>query len=192
MQKAIETYIKALQERYATEKAGEHSYRPAMQGLLEKMIPNSQAINEPKQTKFGALDFEVEINDVPVGHIEAKDIDKNLDDKIHREQLARYTESLGNLIFTNYREFRLFINGKCEVTVTIAEISGGRIKPAPDNFADFVDLIKSFAGYDGQTIKSANDLAKRMAYKARMLAKVIAGALAVDADESSTRYQRKK
>ena len=77
--------------------------------------------------------------------------------------------------------------------MTIAEISGGRIKPLHRiTSPDFVDLIKSFAGYDGQTIKSADDLAKRMAHKARMLAKVIASALAADANESSTRHQRRK
>ena len=185
MQDAIKAYIKALQKEFAAGHATEHTYRPALKALLESVIPGPDVLvtNEPKQIECGAPDFVLTRNQIPLGYVEAKDIDKNLDDKIHKEQLTRYTESLGNLIFTNYREFRLFRNHELVATVTIAECLGQRIKPAPDSFADFADLIKSFDDYDGQLITSADDLAKRMAHKARMLAKVIASAL--DASDST-------
>ena len=185
MQDALKSYILALQKKYATEKAGEHSYRPAMQTLLEKMIPKSQAINEPKQTQFGAPDFEVEINGVPVGHIEAKDIEVSLDDEKNLEQVERYAEHLGNLIYTDYLTFRLIRKGKQVSEVHIAEMRAGKIKSLPANFAEFSNLMDTFAEYKGKTIKSADDLAKRMAHKARRLAKVIADALPAEVDEVS-------
>ena len=185
MQDALKSYILALQKKYATEKAGEHSYRPAMQTLLEKMIPKSQAINEPKQTQFGAPDFEVEINGVPVGHIEAKDIEVSLDDEKNLEQVERYAEHLGNLIYTDYLTFRLIRKGKQVSEVRIAEMRAGKIKSLPANFAEFSNLMDTFAEYKGKTIKSADDLAKRMAHKARRLAKVIADALPAEVDEVS-------
>ena len=185
MQDALKSYILALQKKYATEKAGEHSYRPAMQTLLEKMIPKSQAINEPKQTQFGAPDFEVEINGVPVGHIEAKDIEVSLDDEKNLEQVERYTEHLGNLIYTDYLTFRLIRKGKQVSEVRIAEMRAGKIKSLPANFTEFSNLMDTFAEYKGKTIKSADDLAKRMAHKARRLAKVIADALPAETDEVS-------
>ncbi len=177
MQDAIKTYIKALQKTYATDRAGEHSYRPAMKALLEAIILDSLAINEPKPTTFGAPDFAVNIREIPVGYIEAKNIGVNLDDAKHEEQVARYTQALDNLIYTDYLTFRLIREGKQVAEARIAEVQGKKITALPIRYNDFADLIKSFADYDGQLITSADDLAKRMAHKARMLAKVIASAL---------------
>ena len=39
-----------------------------------------------------ASDFVLSHNNVPRGYIEAKDIDKNLDDAVFREQFSRYRE----------------------------------------------------------------------------------------------------
>ena len=181
----IRKYIEELEQHYTTGDATEHTYRPALKGLLESVIPGVLVTNEPRQIDCGAPDFVLTRSNIPLGYIEAKDIDKNLDDKIYKEQLSRYTKSLDNLIFTNYREFRLFKSGQRVNTVNIAEISGHRIKAAPDNFNAFNDVIDTFAGYEGQTITTAADLAERMAGKARMLAKVITQALKQDKGEIS-------
>ena len=188
-QKHIKQYLEQLARHYATGHATEHTYRPALQALLESLIPGVLVTNEPKQIDCGAPDFVLTRNHIPLGYVEAKDIDKNLDDKIHHAQLARYTESLDNLIFTNYREFRLFRNAKRVAAVTIAECRAQRIKPAPQNlesFAALTDLLTAFAGYEGQTITTAADLAARMAVKARMMAAVITEALARDDGEAKT------
>ena len=185
-QKHIKQYLEQLARHYATGHATEHTYRPALQALLESLIPGVLVTNEPKQIDCGAPDFVLTRNHIPLGYVEAKDIDKNLDDKIHKEQLARYTESLDNLLFTNYREFRLFRNAKRVATVTIAECRDRRIKPTPNNFAAFTNILTTFAGYQGQTITTAADLAARMAVKARMMAAVITEALARDDGEAKT------
>ena len=188
-QKHIKQYLEQLARHYAAGHATEHTYRPALQSLLESVIPGVLVTNEPKQIDCGAPDFVLTRNHIPLGYVEAKDIDKNLDDKIHRAQLARYTESLDNLIFTNYREFRLFRNAKRVAAVTIAECRAQRIKPAAPNlesFAALTDLLTAFAGYEGQTITTAADLAARMAVKARMMAAVITEALARDDGEAKT------
>ena len=185
-QKHIKQYLKQLARHYAAGHATEHTYRPALQALLESVIPGVLVTNEPKQIDCGAPDFVLTRNNIPLGYVEAKDIDKNLDDKIHRAQLARYTESLDNLLFTNYREFRLIRNAKRVATVTIAEHRDRRIKPAPNNFAAFTDILTAFAGYQGQTITTAADLAARMAVKARMMAEVITQALERDGGQLRT------
>ena len=185
-QKHIKQYLKQLDRHYAAGHATEHTYRPALQALLESEIPDALVTNEPKQIDCGAPDFVLTRNNIPLGYVEAKDIDKNLDDKIHQAQLARYTESLDNLLFTNYREFRLIRNAKRVAAVTIAEHRGQRIKPAPNNFAAFTHILTTFAGYEGQTITTAADLAARMAVKARMMAEVITQALERDGGEGKT------
>ena len=177
----LQTYLKQLDQYHKAGNATEHTYRPALQSLLEAMLPGIKVTNEPKQIECGAPDYVLTRNNIPLGYIEAKDLNKDLDDKAHAEQLKRYTESLGNLIFTNYLEFRFFRDGEVDTTVRIAELSGGRVKPKPDQFDAFTDLLHAFDQYDGTTIASANDLAKRMAAKARLLARVIAKALSRDA-----------
>ncbi|WP_424947880.1 type ISP restriction/modification enzyme [Candidatus Spongiihabitans sp.] len=176
-----QTYLKQLDQHYKAGNATEHTYRAALQSLLETTLPDIAVTNEPKQIECGAPDYVLTRNAIPLGYIEAKDLDKDLNDKAHAAQLRRYTESLGNLIFTNYLEFRLIRDGEAVATVRIAELRGGRVKSKPDQFDAFTDLLANFAGYDGTTIASANDLAHHMAAKARLLARVIEQALHKDA-----------
>ena len=93
-------------------------------------------------------------NAIPLGYVEAKNIGTNLDDEARKKQLRRYTKSLDNLIFTDYLEFRLYRGNEQTTTVRIAELSGNRIKPAPNNFQSLTDLLTAFAGYQGQTIRA--------------------------------------
>ena len=176
-QTAIKSYLKSLSASYAKGNATEHTYRPAFQNFLQAVLPEANVTNEPKQIECGAPDFVLSHNNIPRGYIEAKDIDKNLDDAGFKEQFGRYRESLGNLIFTNYLEFRLVRDGELINTVSIGTIAGGKVKQTPQHFDDLANLLKAFWGYQGQTITSANNLAKYMAAKTRMLAGVIKNAL---------------
>ena len=171
----IKEYITELDKH--RDNATEHTHRPTLQSLLKNLLNDVDVTNEPKQIECGAPDFVLTRNKIPLGYIETKDIGKNLDDLAYKEQLGRYTKSLDNLIFTDYLEFRLFRDGKQVSCARIGEVSGNQIKQKPDNFDAFTNMLKAFAGYQGQTITSANDLAKRMAHKARMLAAVIGKAL---------------
>src|SRR6266852_151802 len=91
--------------------ATEHTYRPALQALVEGLAPGATATNEPKHIKCGAPDFIVEHGKVPLGYIETKDIGEDLDRASKSNQLKRYRESLHNLILTDYLEFRWYLNG---------------------------------------------------------------------------------
>ena len=177
LQATIKSYLKSLSASYAKGNATEHTYRPAFQNFLQAVLPEANVTNEPKQIECGAPDFVLSHNNIPRGYIEAKDIDKNLDDTGFKEQFGRYRESLGNLIFTNYLEFRLVRDGELINTVSIGTIAGGKVKQTPQHFEDLADLLIAFWGYQGQTITSANNLAKYMAAKTRMLAGVIKNVL---------------
>ena len=63
-------------------------------------------INDPAQVKGNAPDFLVKLKEVPVGYLEAKDINVDLDDKAVQEQANRYLAAFDKLILTNYKEFR--------------------------------------------------------------------------------------
>ena len=179
----IAEYLKEVNKRYKTGISREHSYRGDLQTLVESLVTGIIATNEPARISCGAPDYVITKNNIPLGYIEAKDLDDDLDNKNHKEQFDRYRNSLNNLIITNYLEFRFYRDGEKVTTIRIGHIENGKVVANPENFQTFNDLIVNFCAYKGQTIHSASKLAKMMAGKARLLADVIKNALNSD-DES--------
>ena len=106
-----EKYLEGIIKKFKTGKTTEHSFRADLQEFIERTVIGIQVINEPRRQKCGAPDYIIQKKNIPIGYIEAKDIDKSLDIVEKTEQLARYKASLDNLILTNYLEFRFFVNG---------------------------------------------------------------------------------
>lgn len=194
----IEKYIDNINQRYKLGNATEHTFRGDLQQLLESLVPEIRATNEPKRQSCGAPDYILTKKDIPVGFIEAKDIgDKDLDGTKktgNKEQFDRYKASLNNLIFTDYINFHLYREGEFVTKISIAEITDKGIKPLPENFGNFENLIKDFCVHIGQTIKSPKKLAKMMAGKARLLSDVIGNALISDEEnhQNSTLREQKQ
>ncbi|MDD9814720.1 MAG: DNA methyltransferase, partial [Gammaproteobacteria bacterium] len=166
---AIRAYLKEIAAIQSGGEFTEHSFRGALQKLLQAHLPGVDITNEPGRImEGGAPDYVLKRNQIPLGYIEAKNIDKSLDDKTFRDQFNRYLQSLDNLIFTNYLEFRFHRDAETKpvAVIAIAELRNGKIKPLPENFARFENLIADFGAYQGQTITTAADLARRMADKA--------------------------
>jgi len=180
----LSDYVQDVSKRFATGNAREHAYRPSLQNLLEAVIPDILATNDPARIKCGAPDFILTRKKIDVGYIEAKDIGVDLNKTEKDEQLKRYLESLDNLILTDYLEFRFFLQGQKVETIRIAEVDGNSIRPLPENFDRLKTLLIDFAAFQGQTIKSAKKLAAMMAHKARLMRDVFRATL--EADEPST------
>ena len=195
----IDQYIQNINAAYKRGTATEHTYRGYLSKLIETIVPDVIATNEPKRQQCGAPDYILTKKDIPVGFIEAKDIgDKDLSGAKktgNKEQFDRYKNSLNNLIFTDYLDFHLYIDGVFVTKIAIAELkfpssggvpvgrggfSAGEIVPIPENFAAFTNLLKDFCVHISQTIKSSKRLAEMMAGKARLLSDVIEQALTSD------------
>ena len=180
----IENYIDNINQRYLLGNATEHTFRGDLQQLLESLVPDIRATNEPKRQSCGAPDYILTKKDIPVGFIEAKDIgDKDLEGKkksVNKEQFDRYKASLDNLIFTDYIDFHLYNDGEFVTKIAIAELTEKGIVALPQNFERFENLIKDFCVHVGQTIKSSKKLAEMMAGKARLLSDVIEKSLNSD------------
>jgi predicted helicase len=180
----LDQYIDNINKRFKLGNATEHTFRGDLQQLLESSVPDIRATNEPKRQSCGAPDYILTKKEIPVGFIEAKDIgDKDLvgaKKTGNKEQFDRYKASLNNLIFTDYLDFHLYIDGIFITKIAIAEIENGTIVPLRHNFATFTNLIKDFSTHVGQTIKSSKKLAEMMAGKARLLSDVIEKALTSD------------
>lgn len=184
----LEQYIDNINRRYKLGNATEHTFRGDLQQLIESLIPEIRATNEPKRITCGAPDYILTKKDIEIGYIEAKDIgDKDLSGLKktgNKEQFDRYKSALPNLIFTDYLDFHLYIEGVFITKIAIAEIQNGTIVALPNNFATFTNLLKDFCSFVGQTIKSSKKLAEMMAGKARLLSDVIELALTNDENNS--------
>ena len=176
----LNEYIKEISSLYATGLAREHSYRPALEKLLNAMLPGLKAINEPSRIKCGAPDFIIirESDGQPVAFVEAKDIDDgDLDGRRqHREQFDRYKASLDHIVFTDYLDFHLYEYGQPVAHVRIAETAGDRIVAVKEGTDKFAAMIGRLANAELQSITSAGRLATQMAAKARLLAEAIKAA----------------
>lgn len=180
----IEQYLDSINRRYKLGNATEHTFRGDLQQLLETLVPDIRATNEPKRQSCGAPDYILTKKEIPIGFIEAKDIgDKDLEGAKktgNKEQFDRYKASLNNLIFTDYLDFHLYRDGQPVTKIAIAQVSNGSIVPITENFGSFTSLIKDFCVHISQTIKSSKKLAEMMAGKARLLADVIEKSLNSD------------
>ena len=185
----IKTYLLEIHKIYTAGNATEHSYRPALQKLLESINPDLTATNEPKREKCGAPDYVITDKKwIPRGYIEAKDIVKNiLDDKKNQAQIEKYFDGeLGyNFIYTDNIEFRFYRNAVLVETVAIAKLEDGKMSSLPENFEKANLLFKIFLSYQTQTITSSKKLSEIMAWKARMIKRTIYMALVKGKDENS-------
>lgn len=173
-------YIEKLNRRYKAGNATEHTFRGDLQTLIESLVQGVMATNEPTRIACGAPDFIITQRNIPLGYIEAKDIDVDLHSKTLKEQFDRYRNSLDNLIFTDYLDFHFYKNGVFVQSVRIGKTDGNKIIPLTDKFAELTALLIDFCAYRGQSIKSSKTLAEMMAGKARMLANIIENSVLSD------------
>lgn len=95
----IDQYINKINQHYQLGNATEHTYRGDLEALIKELVRGVEITNEPSNiTTCGNPDYVITKNAIPVGYIEAKDIGKDLNSKIHKEQFDRYKNALDNLI----------------------------------------------------------------------------------------------
>ena len=166
----IYTYLKRIEQQHKMGNATEHTFRPALQELLQGFDPGLTATNEPKRVQRNAPDYVITRNTgnglFTVGYVEAKDIvDVSLDKVEHGEQMGRYKRALENLLLTDYLEFRWFVKGeKQPLTARIATIQPNRsLLVNKDEVKKLETLLGSFLGRPFEHIRKPEELARRMA-----------------------------
>ncbi len=128
----IETYLEKLAEIRASGHAtDETSYYPAIEALLAeigkglkpRVAPVLQLKNRGAGLPDGGLFTQDQLrrnakpDDFTVqppnrGAVEVKGLGEELDDTIQSDQIAKYLRAYGQVLLTNYREFRIIIVGK--------------------------------------------------------------------------------
>ncbi|GAB1406432.1 DNA methyltransferase [Thermomonas brevis] len=168
---AIRAYLAAIEAALKAGNATEHTHRPALKVLLEAIGGNDvRATNEPQRIACGAPDYILTRGVVPLGYVEAKDVGKPLDTIERDEQLTRYRESLGNLILTDYLEFRWYLDGELRLTASLPRPDrNGRIRWNADAASGVTQLLGQFIAADLPLRATPKDLATRMAGLAKLI-----------------------
>lgn len=128
-------------------------------------------------------DFIFQRKDVPVGWVEAKDVDKDVIalKGYSKEQRKRYEAAFPNLIYTNGVDFEFIREGVQVHFVSIADFVMG-LQPKPENFDTLERQLRLFAEAKPISIRSAAKLADMMAAKAAIIKDEIGLALGEDPD----------
>ncbi len=170
----FDTYLKKIQGNIKMGDATEHTHRPALQELLEKVEPGLSAINEPRRTAVGAPDYIVRRGSVPLGYVEAKDIGESLSKIGRGEQLKRYRKAFPNLILTDYLEFRYYVDGERRETARLGELDAdGKLRPDKEGQKEAERLLRAFVNAEAPVVGEPRDLAARMAALSREIRDLI-------------------
>lgn len=181
-------YIKELDQLFQVGNTTEHSFRGTLANYLKSLLPKFVVTNEPRRIDCGAPDYVITLKNEPIAFLEAKDVnDGDLDGrKEHKEQFSRYKESLNRIIFTDYLDFHLYLEGEFVDSVRIAETRGNRIIGIPENEAKFNEMIVGLATGGRQRITSSATLARQMAAKAHLLAEAVKKTIALDGEDGDS------
>jgi len=160
--------------------AREESFYPHLLGLFDAYSAHRDRHDLgvtllPRKVEDCLLDFQVRRGARIAGYVEAKRPSANLDQEAESPQLRRYRSAFPNLLLTNFRELRLY---RGELLAARAEI--GR-DPGPEPLLELLDLFCDFAPPAGG---AGSELARRMAFRTRILAARLRGLL--EADETGT------
>lgn len=161
--------------------AKEHAYRPALHDLLAGLGETIQAVNDAAKTEVGAPDYIILDGDIPIGHLEAKDIDVDIR-KLkgpNKEQFERYRKGFANLIYTNCLDWDFYREGELIASVRIGDYLMG-VQQLPDNFETLEHLLAEFVQQHPRSITSPKDLAERMAGKANLIKDILGKTLRED------------
>jgi hypothetical protein len=163
-------YLNEISENLKRGDATEHTHRKALETLLESIQPGVKATNEPSHIQVGAPDFNVRRNRLIIGHIECKDVGKDLDVEAKTDQLKRYRENLPNLILTDYIHFLWFREGKETDRSRLARRdSQGKWKLDREELPRLQRLLENFLAVEPEEIGDSRTLAEVLARPARMI-----------------------
>lgn len=174
MSTVYKQYIQAIETAVKAGNATEHTHRPTLKTLLEALDTHITATNEPKQIACGAPDYILTRGGFTVGYIEAKDIGKPLNDVERTDQLKRYRRALGNLILTDYLEFRWYVDGELRQEGRLARLqTGGSLKADKEGVETVKELLQNFLAQQTETVSTPKELAQRMARLTHIIRDII-------------------
>jgi len=182
-------YLHTVEKTLAAGHASEGSHYPALQVLLQLLDGGLTATCLPSRIVCGAPDFIITRGLATIGYVEAKDIDKSLDEVEKSEQLKRYRASLTNLVLTDYLEFRWYVNGDKHLTARLGTLTKGKLKPDKTGIQAVAELLTNFLSHKAEAVGTAKELALSMARLAHLIRNLIINTFNLEAEKGSLHTQ---
>jgi len=171
--KSFQEYVAEVKSKFVRGDYTEMTFRTPFENFIESLNAEFGLFQEPeRKRKLGAPDFQAFRKAVKVGYIETKDIGKNLDDELESEQMRKYKSSIDNIILTNYGRFIAIRKGQTIFDLTLfdpADLQNPTYVIPDKKATEFLKIADTFFGYSLPTIVSAEELAKELARRARLL-----------------------
>ena len=174
----FDRYLERVERDLRRGVATEHTYRAALEELVESLQADVDAVNEPRRVACGAPDYTVFRNmrhgGLVLGHIEAKDVGAPLADVAESDQLQRYRNGLENLVLTDYLNFRWYVHGELRLAARLATWHDERrlAHSAADETATAA-LLQAFLSHQTTPLRSAQELAVRMAALSHLIRDIL-------------------
>lgn len=182
--KEVGNYLKEVGKIYRGGDYTEMTFRTAFETLIESLNPDYDLTHEPKRiTDLGAPDFKAFLGPANIGYIETKNLGENLDNVLESIQLKKYIESIDNIILTDYARFMLIRKGEKVIDFnlfSLIDLKNSRFSISDTNMNVFIELIDEFFSYKLPNIKDAEELAKELAKKAKLLKEIVKEQLTED------------
>jgi len=189
----ITDYIKEVNKRYTSGEHSEHNFRTPLNNLISVLCPQLSVTEEPHREQYGVPDIMLKNKDgLVVCHIETKAINESLDDPRYTKQIEKYLAAPGELIYTNYTEFRFYKGGVLLESVSIAELVNQKITAIKAIFWKFLSLLGEITNYEGEAINNSERFIEMMAAKTRLIADVVKQELESDLQNNTLSYIRNK
>jgi len=191
------SYLRRLQNDLREGRSTERSHYPTLKELLEGLNSDVTATTEPTRIECGGLDFIVTKGPLIIGHIEAKDVGKPLDDIEQGkgpdgERFSKYLDSLGNLILTDFVQFRWYTYGERRMEARLGRVErDGAIKRDRDGIQAVRELLQQFFEHEPEPIGDSRALAVRMARKAQRVRDLIIRAFETELESGTLHAQHK-
>jgi len=197
LKQAYSIYIKQIELDHRKGNDTEITHRDAFSAYVKAVLTDGYTVSqETKQEDGNKPDYEIESKSRTVGFIETKKIDYPLDRLEGDDQLQRYFEAVGNVITTNYLEFRWY--SKIENTddydgsklipirsLKVAHWDSKRIvTDIKDPHLKLADFIRGFTYAKVRTVRKPVELARRMSSTAKMIRDSMTEELAGETSET--------
>ncbi|ANV85260.1 hypothetical protein AWQ21_13290 [Picosynechococcus sp. PCC 7003] len=171
----FDSYLSELITAVKQGNATEHTHRATLQKLLQSLDNGLTVTNEPKRIDCGAPDLLIQKDYQEIGHLEAKDVGKSLKREEKSQQMKRYLAALGNLILTDYLDFRWYVDGRLQAEGRLGKLNTkGEFKADEEGQKQVETILKGFLVARVTQAKNPRDLAKRMANLAQLIREAIA------------------
>ncbi|HMP67470.1 MAG TPA: N-6 DNA methylase [Candidatus Paceibacterota bacterium] len=173
MDKNPNKYISEIAKYYSDPNSSEHSYRTTFENYLKEIFPTKDGYftqQDQKAINGNKPDFVILKNKIPILYIEVKKVGEDLD-KIEKSNQADRYFGYGNLIISDYVDFRFFRNGqKYGENISLANVDKKIFTISDEkDISTLSQTILDFVSTHKEKIKRGKHLAQIMGGKARRI-----------------------